>query len=300
MFLGYGLKNSLQDKNPVVRVTCSESYLETDTGDLGHQLGGGIFVSKIRQAKTRYKSMKNKNELSNSIFSKKNYKIICLIIGIIISLTLFLLNRPDNIILSSAPSLLNSSPVNIYDSLREDSLRIQSQTGQNAKTVSQAINIASQGLGNYQRGKTLVATTARFALTTNKDLITLINKFIPVFDNWNIQTDEIENTIINIFGLAAQGKLSVEDLSDTLAKSGIAFRNLTTISEAGAFLEALSNKTTKDTAIETFTHMSQAVINKDDPINSIPKIKEKGGIAIVIQKEGLVNSFQYIANYLSN
>jgi len=51
VFLGYGLKNSLQDKNPVVRVTCSESYLETDMGDFGHQLGGGIFVYLTRQAK---------------------------------------------------------------------------------------------------------------------------------------------------------------------------------------------------------------------------------------------------------
>ena len=50
MILGYGLKNSLQDKNPVVRVTCNESYLETDTGDFGHQLGGGIFVYLTRQA----------------------------------------------------------------------------------------------------------------------------------------------------------------------------------------------------------------------------------------------------------
>lgn len=126
--------------------------------------------------------------------------------------------------------------------ISSSALAIQAATGQSAGGVASAMGYASQALGNTTDATNLVAEASRYALSTGIPLMTLVQSFIPVLQEWGITGAQVIPTIDKLFGSAAQGKIAIEDLLKSMANTGSMLVGKVSIDNAAASLEALSKE----------------------------------------------------------
>lgn len=191
-------------------------------------------------------------------------------------------------------------------------LDIQAQTGQSASAIASSMGIATQALGNYAAGQALVTQASKIALVTGIPLATLVQKLTSVFTEWGINTaPEVTQGIINLFGAAQQGRVPLQQLLDVMAQTGAALQGKTSIDEAAASLEALSNQSgmTADAASKIFIKLSdgfvdfnQGILNSTVGIKNMDKtIKESGMAGIIGQLEKYMNGVsEHTAQIMGN
>lgn len=157
-------------------------------------------------------------------------------------------------------------------SARDAALSIQSTTGQSASTVAQAMGYATRALGNYADGQALVAQASKYSLSTGQDLMTLVQELTPAMQMWGVTgAANVTKTITQLFGVAAQGKVPLSELLDTLTNTGAFLKGKTSIIEAGSSLEAFSNQAgmTAATAQNVFTSLAKNLADNATAANNM-------------------------------
>ena len=175
----------------------------------------------------------------------------------------------------------------------KSALAIQATTGQSAMSVVEAMGIATRALGSYASGQALVAEASKFALVTGIPLLDLINKLIPVMQQWGItDANKITTTIEDMFGAADQGRIGIMDLLQTMGETGAMLKGKTSIEEASAALEAFSNQAgnTATSAMTVFKKVALATFGDIQSkaqlaalgVGNIGKIVDEGGVTKAI------------------
>lgn len=184
-------------------------------------------------------------------------------------------------------------------------LDIQASTGASASSVAESIGIATRSLKDYAAGQALVAEAAKYSLVTGIPLLELVNELTPVMEQWGItDATEIKNTIEDLFGVAAQGKVSISSLLSAMSDTGPMLKGKTSILEASSALEAFSNQAgmTAPSAISIFKKIASAAFGdiKDQAqlsamgVGNIKKAVEDGGMTKAIAN--LESSFNRLGN----
>lgn len=159
-------------------------------------------------------------------------------------------------------ALPGENPATGSQAIQSSALAIQAQTGQAAGDIATALGTATQVLGNYAQAEDLVSTAAQFATATGEDLNTIVKETAPLFADWGVKTADTSSTLTDLFGTAAQGKVSVDQLSTSLTGVGATLEQYgVTIPQATAAIESLSNQVgmTGPAAVNTFGVITKAL-----------------------------------------
>lgn len=177
------------------------------------------------------------------------------------------------------------------EKMTDTAVGISNSTGQAATDVASALALTSKYFKDSATATYVAEAASKLATAGFGDLQTIVQQLSYTLEQWGVTSESEARTAIDALVVGVrEGKFSFGELTSEIGKAGVALRDSTSIDDAIANLVRLAAQTgfTKDTALETFHAITQAVL--EPKTNMIAIGTGFGDIAKAVKESGIVGA----------